>query len=418
MLLSHKTSIRLNATESNIVGHMCYAAYKLWNVCNYERRNYKELGMEKYPDWYDQKSRLKDNLWFKSLPSQTAQEVCKLLDKSWKSFYALVKSQRILNPNPPRFKQKGMAITYMQNAIVHDSKSSRVRLSLPKQLKDYLCQTYDICEKYLYLENKVFQNTDNVKQIKIYPPDHKGVCQIIIIYEIKDTEIKSDNGHYLSIDLGLHNLITCYDSIGKSFILGRKYLEINQKYDKEIARLQHQWGRAQAAKGIKYPKPSHHLCRVYEKKKNCIHDYLHKVTRVVADYCEENHIHTVIIGDIKNIRRNKKLGKITNQKLHALPYDKIYAMLGYKLAMYGIALKKQTEEYTSQCSPYAPKVSKQYAEKSNRKNRGLYKDQFHVFNADVVGAYNIMRKYNTVSGVEKKMSVSGLSSPEIIKVAV
>ena len=37
MLLSHKTDIQLNTTESNIVGHMCYAASKLWNVCNYER---------------------------------------------------------------------------------------------------------------------------------------------------------------------------------------------------------------------------------------------------------------------------------------------------------------------------------------------------------------------------------------------
>ena len=45
MLLSHKTDIQLNTTESNIVGHMCYAASKLWNVCNYERRNFKELGM-------------------------------------------------------------------------------------------------------------------------------------------------------------------------------------------------------------------------------------------------------------------------------------------------------------------------------------------------------------------------------------
>ena len=418
MLLSHKTNICLNTTESNIVGHMCYAAYKLWNVCNYERRNYKELGMEKYPDWYDQKSRLKDNLWFKSLPSQTAQEVCKLLDKSWKSFYALVKSQGISNPKPPRFKQNGMVITYMQNAIVHAPKSSRVRLTLPKQLKEYLSHTYDICEKYLYLENKIFQNTDAIKQIKIYPPDLKGKCQIIVIYEIKNVEIKSDNGHYLSIDLGLHNLLACYDSTGKSFIVGRKYLEISQKYDKEIARLQKQWGCCQAAKGMKYPKPSRHLCRVYDKKKNCIHDYLHKVTRAVAEYCKKNDIHTVIIGDIKNIRRNKNFGKITNQKLHALPYDKIYTMLEYKLALYGIRMKKQTEEYTSQCSPYAPEVSKHHAEKNKRVKRGLYKEQFHVFNADAVGAYNIMRKYIAESGADKKLSVAGLSSPEIIKVAV
>ena len=330
----------------------------------------------------------------------------------------LIKSKGIQNPKPPRFKQSGMTITYMQNAIVHVSGSKRVRLSLPKQLKEYLKHTYDIGDNYLYLENKIFQNTDVIKQIKIYPPDRKNVCQVIVIYDVKDVEKMQDNGHYLSIDLGLHNLITCYDSAGTSFILGRKYLEISQKYDKEIARLGHQWNSCQSAGGIKYPKPSRHMLKVYKKKRNCIHDYLHKVTRAVVNYCKANDIHTVIIGDITNIRRNKNLGKVTNQKLHALPYAKIYGMLEYKLAMHGITLAKQTEEYSSQCSPHAPQVTKEYAKKCNRTSRGLYKDQLSVYNADAVGAYNIMRKYFAGCGKEKKISVTGLSSPLIIKVAV
>ena len=90
------------------------------------------------------------------------------------------------------------------------------------KLKEYLKHTYDICDNYLYLENKIFQNTDVIKQIKIYPPDQKNVCQVIVIYDVKDVEKMQDNGHYLSIDLGLHNLMTCYDSAGTSFILGRK----------------------------------------------------------------------------------------------------------------------------------------------------------------------------------------------------
>ena len=55
MLLSHRTSVKIRPEYSNIIGHMCYAASKLWNVCNYERHHYKELGLEKYPDWYYQK---------------------------------------------------------------------------------------------------------------------------------------------------------------------------------------------------------------------------------------------------------------------------------------------------------------------------------------------------------------------------
>jgi len=69
MLLSHETSLRIDDASSNIIGHMCYAASKLWNVCNYERHNYKELGFCKYPDWYYQKAAHKDDMWYKSLPS-------------------------------------------------------------------------------------------------------------------------------------------------------------------------------------------------------------------------------------------------------------------------------------------------------------------------------------------------------------
>lgn len=141
-----KTTIQLNNTYSNIVGHMCYAAYKLWNVCNYERINYVTLKLTEYPDWYYQKKAHKDDLWYKNLPSQTAQEVCKLLDKAWKSFYVLQKNKSIENPQPPRFKHDRMVITYMQNAIVHDADSEIVRLCLPKQLMEYMKSKYGIYE--------------------------------------------------------------------------------------------------------------------------------------------------------------------------------------------------------------------------------------------------------------------------------
>ena len=50
-----------------------------------------------------------------------------------------------------------------------------------------------------------------------------GKCDLIVIYEVKEPEPLSLNGHYLSIDLGIHNLMTCYDSEnGRSFILGKK----------------------------------------------------------------------------------------------------------------------------------------------------------------------------------------------------
>lgn len=417
MLLSHKTVVKLNDNEANIIGHMCYAASKLWNICNYERMHYKEVGMEQYPDWYYQKSHHKADLWYKSLPSQTAQEVCKHLDKAWKSFYKLQKTGGIQNPRPPRYKQNGIAVTYMQNGMQHEAGSDQIRLSIPRKMKEYMKETYDIRDNYLFLKNKIFKDTDMIKQIHIYPPE-KGKCEVIVVYEIHDTEVLSDNGHYLSVDLGLHNLMTCYDSAGRSFIIGRQYLSICRKYDKEIARVQSQWGKQQARKGIRYPKVSRHVQELYRKKRDCVKDYLHKISRSLTEYCIRNEIRTVIIGDIKNIRKGKDLGNRTNQKIHGLPYEKLYRLLEYKLRQAGMKFIKQEESYTSQCSPYAEKVSAEYAEKKNRKKRGLYVTESGVYNADAVGAFNIMKKYFAVSGIEKNMSVSGLKNIRIQKVAV
>ena len=418
MLLSHRTSVKIRPEYSNIIGHMCYAASKLWNVCNYERHHYKELGLEKYPDWYYQKKAHKGDLWYRQLPSQTAQETCKQLDKAWRSFYVLKKTGGIKDPNPPRFKQENIPVTYMQMGIRHEKGSDQLRLSLPKDLKSYMEETYGIHEKFLYLENKIFRDMDHIKQLRIYPPEN-GKCDLIVIYEIEGPEQLSQNGHYLSIDPGLHNLMTCYDSgNGRTFILGRKYLSLERYFHKEIARVQSVWYAQQSERGIEYPKSSKHIQRLYRKKQNAVKDYLHKVTRWIAEYCRKEDIRCVVVGDIRNIRKEKDLGHKTNQKFHGLPYNRLYIMLEYKLKLYGIPLIKQEESYTSQCSPLSPEVSKRYAEAFNRKERGMYITGGVRFNADAVGAFNILRKYLSVSGKEKELSVTGLKNPEIIKVAV
>ena len=38
------------------------------------------------------------------------------------------------------------------------------------------------------------------------------------------------------------------------------------------------------------------------------------------------------------------------------------------------------------------------------------------YNADAVGAFNILRKYLSVSGKQKELSLTGLKKPDIIKV--
>ena len=63
---------------------------------------------------------------------------------------------------------------------------------------------------------------------------------------------------------------------------------------------------------------------------------------------QKKDIRYVVVGDIRNIRKEKDMGHKTNQKFHSLPYNKLYIMLEYKLKLYGIPLIKQEESYTSQ----------------------------------------------------------------------
>jgi putative transposase len=142
------------------------------------------------------------------------------------------------------------------------------------------------------------------------------------------------------------------------------------------------------------------------------------MTRYIANYCKKNDIHTVVIGDITGIRKDKDLGHVNNQNFHALPYKRIYELLQYKLALEGIAFVMQKEAYSSQCSPFAPKVSKRYAKPQNRVKRGLYKDAGYIWNADCVGAYNTLRLYLKAQDKQVTLPAAGIKQPYVAKVAV
>ena len=387
MLLSRKEIYKPTKEEQIIFGHMGYAASKLWNIANYEKRNYKSLCINPFPDWYDQKKRLKDNFFYKNLPSQTAQNVLAVLQQAWKSFFELRKTHPEMNPKPPRFKNGKMDITFLKDAI--SIEKGYIRLSIPKSLKKYLKESENIDATFIRLKIDRFLAI-NIKQIQIkFTEDN--LFTIIAIYEVPDVNKLLDTERYLSIDLGIKNSFTCYDSNGKSFIING-LLNISHYYDKRISRLQNINSSQQVALGIKYPKPSKQILSFYSKKKNKINDFLHKATKYIADYCYSNKITIVIIGDISNIRKDKNIGK-NNQQLHSWPFAKIYQLLEYKLRLNGITLIKQKESYSSQCSPNSLKVSKKYAAKNNRRKRGLYFDSNMIYNADCVGAYNILRLY-------------------------
>ena len=113
--------------------------------------------------------------------------------------------------------------------------------------------------------------------------------------------------------MGICNLATIYDNKGFSFIIsGSAYQNALYYYNKKIAYfksiLDMQRGTTKCS--------SKRLKKLYSKRKRVITNIIHKSTKMIVDYCDNNDITRVIIGDIINIRKDNNLGHENNQKLH------------------------------------------------------------------------------------------------------
>lgn len=398
-----------------VLDSITYASSKLWNVANFERKAWTEAIGKKYPNWYDQKKRLKTNFWYKALAAQTSQEVLKQLDGAWKSFYKLKKTKGIEKPKPPRFKRENFNVRWLNKGFKLEA--NFIKLAISKQQKIYLKETKNVAINFLYIKlPKNYQKLEGKpKIIEIIPDKKTKKYQVNIILELPPVEAKKANGRYLSIDFGINNLMACYSNTGKTFIIsGRQLLSINRYFAKTISHYQAIFDAQQAAKGLKYYKQSKKMEQLYAKRAKQVAHLLHAATKKVLEFAEKEKVTKIILGDISGIREEKNLGHVNNQKFHAWPFDKIEALLRYKAEDKGIAFAKQEESFTSQCPPLAKEISVKTAEKKNRKARGLYLDNGKLLNADCVGAYNIQKKYLQRAG-QPAPAVVGLDTPSMYR---
>jgi putative transposase len=105
-------------------------------------------------------------------------------------------------------------------------------------------------------------------------------------------------------------------------------------------------------------------------------------------------IGTLVIGKNDGWKQAIGLGKRTNQTLVFVPHARFIEMLTYKAELVGIQVIVSEESYTSKCSflDLEP-VGNHDAYAGKRVKRGLYRaSDGRRLNADVNGAYNIMRK--------------------------
>ena len=57
-----------------------------------------------------------------------------------------------------------------------------------------------------------------------------------------------------------------------------------------------------------------------------INDYLHKASKKIIDFCKDNNINTIIIGQNKGWKKEVNLGTKTNQSFVQIPFTKFIQM--------------------------------------------------------------------------------------------
>jgi IS605 OrfB family transposase len=355
---------------------------------------------------------------YKLLPSAAAQQTLKILDRNYRSFFALVqkakKDKDFQFPEPPHFlPKKSKFLIVFPKGTGFQIKDGKLFLAVSNALKK------DQPIKRIELDFPTNIDPDTVQEIRIIPRCNGKFFNLQIVYQDKEIKHDLDKDAVLGIDLGLDNLATCIDvKNGQAFIMDGKWIKsINHFYNKQRAKLQ----SVKDKQGLK--SETERMFKITRKRANRVRDIMHKTAKYIIDYCLENRIGNIVVGHNKEWKQEINLGKRNNQNFVQVPFGRLMEYLSYRCARYGIAYREVGESHTSKCSflDYEPiKHHEQYVGK--RVKRGLFrtKEGFLV-NADCNGAANIatrsieFRKSKKVTPIAREELLAALKQPSRIR---
>jgi putative transposase len=313
-------------------------------------------------------------LEYYDLPVQTSQQILKLLDKNWRSFFKAIKEYKktpdkfLGKPKIPDFSKTGKSIAIFTNQQV-------------KRKKDYLY--FPKKSNIPPLKTKI---QGIIKQVRIIP---RYTCYVIeVVYEKKINKNNNlDNSAIMGIDLGVNNLVAIITNKQYQPLLinGRPLKAINQYFNKQRAKFMSYVGNKGTSNRIK---------KLTHKRNQKINDYMHKVSKFVVNYAEIHRIKTIVIGYNKTWKQELTIGKKNNQTFVNIPFNKFVNQIKYKAEERGIDVVITEENYTSKCS-FVDKeeIGNHLNYVGKRMKRGLFKTATgKIINADLNGAGNIIRK--------------------------
>lgn len=129
-------------------------------------------------------------------------------------------------------------------------------------------------------------------------------------------------------------------------------------------------------------------------------DALHKLTSNLVSTLHAHGVQTVVIGDIRDIRKNTDHGHTANQRLHQMPSGLVRHMLTYKAERLGMQVMLVDERYTTQTCPACDKRHKPKGRTYRCRRCG------YTYHRDGMGAINIRQKYTNSGSV-----VGAMASP-------
>jgi len=411
---NQKNQVRhLTKQEYVALKALCRLSKNLYNATLYAIRQYY-FTEKKYLRYESAYHALKDNENYKLLNTDIAQQTMKVVDRNFKSFFALVnkakqcdyKFSNIKLPHYlpkdgyfmliiPRFTVKDGYFTIpMSNAFKKEF--GTVKLPFPKNL-----------------------DKEQVKEIRIIPKHNCKFFEIDFVYIQEQQTMQLNPNNALGVDLGLDNLATCVTNAGASFIVdGKKLKSINQWYNKENARLQSIKDK-QGVKGL-----TNRQYRLLTKRNNRVNYYMNKTARIIVNYCIQNNIGNIVVGYNLDWKRNINIGSCNNQNFAQIPHGNLRVKIKSLCERYGINYVEQEESYTSQADFFANDTlpvyntdnPQEYNFSGKRISRGQYRTyQGTIINADCNGALNILRKSNLVD-LRVLQARGCLDQPERIRV--
>ncbi len=235
MILVYK--FRIPKTEH--LNLLCSISRKLYNQANWYVRQYL-FHLENWLRYNDLNFIMKPSFRYNLLKAQTSQQILKVLDRNWKSFFNAINEWKIVKrkfnrrPRPPKYKKKSknFLIFNNQNSKITQDKITLTMSQLFKKSFHKFVNPIEI--KIPEYKNKSFER---YQQIHILPRKRFYEVEIVYKKEAKKAELNQDS--YLSIDFGLNNLITAVENRNaKPIIVSGKILKsINQQWNKQKARL-------------------------------------------------------------------------------------------------------------------------------------------------------------------------------------